>query len=157
MKVLEGRALVSPGDYAVVVSRFNELVTRRLLEGAVDLFRRHGGDPQTLTAVWVPGAFEIPLAAQRLAATKRYRAIVCLGAVIQGQTSHHEYINQQVAAGLQQVALTHGLPVTFGILTCGDLEQALERAGGKVGNKGHEAMLAALEQVQLLSLIDTAG
>ncbi|MFN5297953.1 MAG: 6,7-dimethyl-8-ribityllumazine synthase [Planctomycetaceae bacterium] len=151
MKILEGRALVSPGEYGVVVSRFNDLVTRRLLDGAIDLFRRHGGDPASLTVAWVPGSFELPLAAQGLAKTGRFRAIVCLGAVIQGQTTHHEYINQQVAAGLQQVALENHLPVTFGVLTCENMEQALDRAGGKVGNKGHEAMLAAIEMVQLLS------
>ncbi|RPI83651.1 MAG: 6,7-dimethyl-8-ribityllumazine synthase [Planctomycetaceae bacterium] len=154
MRVIEGELLAGDGQYAIVVSRFNELVTRRLLDGAVDTLRRHGGDPARTVVVWVPGSFEIPLAANRLARSGQYVAVICLGAVIQGDTTHHEYINHQVAAGLQRAALDSGIPVTFGVLTCSSLEQALDRAGGKVGNKGHEAALAAIEMVSLLRRID---
>jgi len=152
-QVIEGFMTSASGHFAVVVSRFNDLVTKRLLEGTVDTLRRHGVAEDRITAVWVPGAFEIPLVADRLAASKKYAAVICLGAVIQGSTSHHEYINSQVASGLMQVGLKHGLPVTFGVLTCESLEQALERAGGKAGNKGVEAALAALETVNVLEKI----
>lgn len=153
MPVIEGELLAGDGQYAVVVSRFNELVTRRLLDGALDTLRRHGGDPSRATVVWVPGSFEIPLAADRLARSGKFVAVICLGAVIQGETTHHEYINHQVAAGLQRAALETGIPLTFGVLTCSTLEQALDRAGGKSGNKGHEAALAAIEMVSLLGRI----
>jgi len=152
--MIEGDLLAGPGRYAVVVSRFNDLVTRRLLEGAVDTLRRHGADLERVDVAWVPGSFELPLAADRLARSGHYVAVICLGAVIQGETTHHEYINHQVAAGLQRVALETKLPVTFGVLTCGSLEQALDRAGGKAGNKGCEAALAAIEMVSLLPRLD---
>ena len=154
MKVVEGDLLAGPGRYAIVVARFNDLVTRRLLEGALDTLRRHGGDLEQVTVAWVPGSFELPLAADRLARSGKYVAVICLGAVIQGQTTHHEYINHQVAAGLQRAALESRIPVTFGVLTCGTMEQALDRAGGKAGNKGHEAALAAIEMASLLSRLD---
>jgi len=150
MKTFEGQLLTGSGRYAIVVSRFNDLVTRRLLDGALDTIRRHGGTTEQVDVAWVPGSFELPLAAGRLARSGRYVAVICLGAVIQGETTHHEYINHQVAAGLQQSALATGIPVTFGVLTCGSLDQALERAGGKAGNKGCEATLAAIEMVNLL-------
>lgn len=155
MKTFEGQLLAGSGRYAIVVSRFNDLVTRRLLEGALDTIRRHGGNADHVDVAWVPGSFELPLAASRLAHSGRYVAVICLGAVIQGETTHHEYINHQVAAGLQQTMLAAGVPVTFGVLTCGCLEQALERAGGKAGNKGCEATLAAIEMVNLLPQLDT--
>lgn len=151
MEIVSGRLVASPGDrYALVVSRFNELVTERLLAGAVETLRRHGVPDSQMVVVHVPGSFEIPLAARKLALSGRFAAVICLGAVIQGETSHHEYINQQVASGIQQLAREAGLPITFGILTCPSLEHALERAGGKVGNKGMEAALAALEMVDVL-------
>ena len=150
MKTFEGHLLTGSGRYAIVVSRFNDLVTRRLLDGALDTIRRHGGTTDQVDVAWVPGSFELPLAAGRLARSGRYVAVICLGAVIQGETTHHEYSNHQVAAGLQQLALDTGIPVTFGVLTCGSLDQALERAGGKAGNKGCEATLAAIEMVSLL-------
>jgi 6,7-dimethyl-8-ribityllumazine synthase len=137
-------------DVAIVVSRFNDLVTRRLLEGAIDTLTRHGTDPSRITIAWVPGSWEIPLAANRFARSGKCHAVICLGAVIQGSTSHHEYINSQTAGGIMQSMLSTGVPVTFGVLTCESLEQALERAGGKAGNKGHEAALAAIEMVNLL-------
>jgi 6,7-dimethyl-8-ribityllumazine synthase len=147
---IEGKLIGGTETYAIVVARFNDLVTRRLLEGALDTLRRHGVAEEKVTVVWVPGSFEIPLAADRLAKSKKYAAVICLGAVIQGQTTHHEYINHQVAAGLMQSGLQAGIPVLFGVLTCQSMEQALDRAGGKAGNKGHEAALAAIEMVNLL-------
>lgn len=151
MSVFEGTLLAGNGRYAIVVARFNDLVTRRLLDGAIDTIKRHGGSASQVDTIWVPGSFELPLAADRLAHSGKYVAVICLGAVIQGQTTHHEYINQQVAAGFQKVALETKIPVTFGVITCGSMEQALDRAGGKVGNKGVEATLAAIEMVNLLS------
>ena len=149
-KVLEGELLARDGEFAVVVSRFNALVTDRLLDGARNTFRRHGVADERITVAYVPGSFELPLAADRLARSGRYAAVCCLGAVIQGATTHHEYINQQVAAGLMQVGLATGVPVIFGVLTCQTMEQALDRAGGKVGNKGSEAALTAIEMAGLL-------
>ncbi|HUG94126.1 MAG TPA: 6,7-dimethyl-8-ribityllumazine synthase [Planctomycetaceae bacterium] len=140
--------------FAIVVSRYNEDVTGRLLDGALAMLHEHGVDDERITTVRVPGAFEIPLAADRLARSSQYAAVVCLGAVIQGETMHHEYINQQVAAGLMRVGLETGVPITFGVLTCQTLQQALDRAGGPHGNKGREAALAALEMVALLRQID---
>jgi 6,7-dimethyl-8-ribityllumazine synthase len=150
VKFIEGGVLAGNEAYAIVVSRFNELVTRQLLAGAVDTFRRHGVSEGRVTVVWVPGAFEIPLIAHKLAASGKYAAVCCLGAVIQGATSHHEYINQQVAAGIMRAGQENGVPVIFGVLTCQSLDQALERAGGKAGNKGSEAALAAIEMVNVL-------
>ncbi len=151
--VLSGRLIAGNESYAIVVSRFNDLITQRLLDGAVDTLLRHGSSDGQISVAWVPGAFEIPLAAERLAKTGKYAAVICLGAVIQGQTTHHEYINHQVAAAIMQLNHQYDLPVTFGVLTCQSMEQALDRAGGKSGNKGHEAALAAIEMVQLLKSI----
>ena len=152
-QVLSGRLIAGNESYAIVVARFNDLITQRLLDGAVDTLVRHGVGDDRITVAWVPGSFEIPLAAERLAKTGKYAAVICLGAVIQGQTTHHEYINHQVAAAIMQLNHQYDLPVTFGVLTCGSMEQALDRAGGKAGNKGHEATLAAIEMVQLLKSI----
>ena len=154
---LEGRLLVGDHRYAIVVARFNDLVTQRLLDGAIDTLRRHGAKDEYITVAWVPGSFEIPLAAERLAKSGTFAAVICLGAVIQGETDHHEYINHAVAQGLMQVSRETGIPVTFGILTCHTLEQALNRAGGKAGNKGAEATLAAIEMVSLISRLDDPG
>lgn len=151
---LEGDLLARDATFAIVVSRFNELVTDRLLDGALDTLRRHGVADDSVTVVHVPGSFEIPLVADRLARTGRYSAVCCLGAVIQGQTTHHEYINQQVAAGIMRASQDSGIPVVFGVLTCQTMEQALDRAGGKAGNKGAEAALAAIETVNTLKVID---
>ncbi len=145
-QVIEGRLQAERGQqFAVVVSRFNELVTQKLLEGAVSTLRRCGVNDEDITVVWVPGSFELPFAANELAKTGRYAAICCLGAVLQGETDHNQYINQQAAGGIMRVGLETGVPVLFGVLTCDNLEQALNRAGGKVGNKGAEAALAAVE------------
>ena len=150
MQTIEGELLAPKGAFAIVVSRFNELVTARLLEGAVNTLRRHGADEDQITVVWVPGSFEIPIVADRLAKSGKYLAVICLGAVIQGSTTHHEYINHQVAAGIMRSGQESGVPVLFGVLTCQTMEQALDRAGGKVGNKGSEAALAAIETVNVL-------
>lgn len=154
-QILTGRLIAGNEKYAIVVGRFNELVTQRLLDGAVDILVRHGVQDSNITVAWVPGSFEIPLAAEHLAKTKKFAAVICLGAVIQGQTTHHEYINHQVAAAIMRLNHEYDLPVTFGVLTCQSMEQALDRAGGKAGNKGHEAALAAIEMVQLLKGIDS--
>src|SRR4051812_43370666 len=153
-QILSGRLIAGNEVYAIVVARFNDLITNRLLDGALDTLRRHGANDDRITVAWVPGAFEIPVAAEALIQTKKFAAVICLGAVIQGQTSHHEYINHQVAAGIMRLNQEYHLPVTFGVLTCENMEQALDRAGGKAGNKGHEAALAAIEMVQLLKSIN---
>ena len=151
---IEGDLLAGDNNFAVVVARFNELITQRLLEGALDTLRRHGSDDDHLTVVRVPGSFEIPLMADRLAKIGKYAAVICLGAVIQGDTTHHEHINQQVAAGIGQAGVSSGVPVIFGVLTCQSMQQALDRAGGKAGNKGAEAALAAIEMVNLLKRLE---
>ena len=155
--VLEGNLLLTNCRVAIVVSRFNELVTERLLTGAIDTFRRHGLADDRITIVRVPGSFEIPLPAKRLAESGEFAAVVCLGAVIQGETSHHEYINQPMSAAIMQASLSSGVPVAFGVLTCQSMEQALDRAGGKAGNKGIEATLAAIEMINLLAQMKAQG
>lgn len=152
--VIEGRHVAPEGRFAIVVARWNELVTERLLEGAIATLRRHGVDEDRVTVVRVPGSFEIPLAASRLANHGTFAAVICLGAVIKGETTHDEYINSQVAGGIARASETSGIPVTFGVLTCLTMEQALDRAGGKAGNKGEEAVLAALELCSVLEQID---
>jgi len=153
-KLIEGDLLAREMSIAVVVSRWNELITGKLLEGALETFRRHGGSEENISVAWVPGSFELPLVADRLAKSGRFQAVCCLGAVIQGSTMHHDYINHQVAAGIMRSSQESGVPVLFGVLTCETMEQAMDRAGGKVGNKGSEATLAAIEMVNLLQSID---
>ena len=150
---LHGQLTAADASFAIVVSRFNDLITKRLLEGAIDTIVRHGGNADRITIAWVPGAFEIILAAAKLAKSGKHSAVICLGAVIQGATSHHEYINSQVAAGIMSITRETGIPVTFGVITCQSMDQALDRAGGKVGNKGNDAALAAIEMVSLLKKI----
>lgn len=152
-KLIEGDLLARDAKIAIVVSRWNDLITGRLLEGALETIRRHGGSEENVTVVWVPGSFELPLAADKLAKSGNYDAVCCLGAVIQGSTMHHDYINHQVAAGIMRSSQESGIPVLFGVLTCETMEQALDRAGGKVGNKGTEAVLAAIEMINLLKSI----
>ena len=153
MNMIEGDLLAYGDDFAIVVSRFNGLVTDRLLDGAIDALKRHGVEDNQVSVFRVPGSFEIPLVADRLANSGKYAAVICLGAVIQGETTHHEYINQQVAAGIMEISRESGVPVVFGVLTCQTTDQALARAGGKAGNKGAEAALAAIETVNLLKKI----
>ena len=140
-------------SFAIVVSRFNDLITNRLVDGARDTIVRLGGSDDAIDIAWVPGSFEIPVVASRLAASGKYSAVICLGAVIQGSTTHHEYINSQVASGIMNASLQTGIPVTFGVITCESMEQALDRAGGKVGNKGTEAAMAAIETARLLQQV----
>lgn len=155
--VIEGNLLAGDDRAAIVVSRFNDLVTERLLEGAVSTLKRHGLSDDRITVVRVPGAFELALPAHRLANSGTFTMVICLGAVIQGETTHHDYINHQTAAGILQASISSGIPVTFGVLTCENLEQALNRAGGKAGNKGIEAALAALESASLLRAMKSQG
>jgi 6,7-dimethyl-8-ribityllumazine synthase len=135
---------------AIACGRFNDLITERLLAGARDGLLRHGVDAASITEAWVPGAFELPLAASRLASSGEYDAVICLGAVIRGATGHYEHVAGQCAAGIARVALDTGVPVVFGVLTTETIEQALERAGTKAGNKGYESAETALEMVDLL-------
>ena len=150
---LHGQLTAADSSFAIVVSRFNDLITKRLLEGAIETVVRHGGTGDRITIAWVPGSFEIPLAASKFAKSGKYAAVICLGAVIQGSTTHHEYINSQVASGIMSITRETGIPVTFGVITCESMDQALDRAGGKVGNKGQEATLAAIEMINLLRKI----
>ena len=159
MTVFEGRiggagaSLVAPRRYAIVASRWNDLITERLLTGALDTFRRSGVADDDVDVAWVPGSFEIPLVAQRLAASGRYAAVVTLGAVIRGATGHYDLVAGQAAAGVARAALDTGVPVVFGVLTTDTIEQAVERAGTKAGNKGAEAAATALEMADLLRQI----
>ena len=150
MKVLEGKLVAGKGKFAIVASRFNEFIVSKLISGAEDTLVRHGVDSDDVTLVWVPGAFEIPLAAMKLAQAGKYCAIVCLGAVIRGSTSHYDYVCNEVSKGIAQVNLQTGVPAAFGIVTTENIEQAIERAGTKAGNKGADAALTALELANLL-------
>ena len=145
-----GSLEASAGRYAVVVSRYNESITKKLLQGALATLTAHGVDDADVDVAWVPGAFEIPLVADRLAGSGRYLAVLGLGAVIRGETAHDRYINRAVSLGLMEVGLRTGVPVLFGLLTCDTLEQAIHRSGGNVGNKGSECAAAALEMVNLI-------
>lgn len=152
-KLFEGVLLGKGLKFGVVVSRFNEFITQKLLDGAQDALRRHGVSPGDIDIAWVPGSFEIPLVAQKLARTEKYDAIICLGTVIRGGTPHFEYIATEVAKGVARVSLDTGLPVAFGVITADTLEQAIERAGTKEGNKGFDAAIDAIEMVDLLKSI----
>lgn len=147
--------VVQSQRFALVVSRFNEFIGSRLLAGAMDTLKRHGARDDQLTEVWVPGAWELPLAARALAESGKYAAVIALGCVIRGQTPHFEYVASEAAKGLAQVALETGVPVAFGVLTTDNLEQAIERAGSKSGNKGADAALSALEMTGVLAAIRT--
>jgi 6,7-dimethyl-8-ribityllumazine synthase len=152
-KLYEGVLLGKGLKFALVVSRFNEFITGKLLEGAQDALLRHGVGEEDIEVAWVPGSFEIPLAAKKLAQTNRYDAVICLGAVIRGNTTHHEYIAAEVTKGIAKVSLDADLPVVYGVITTENLEQAIERAGTKVGNKGFDAAVEAIEMVNLLRSI----
>jgi 6,7-dimethyl-8-ribityllumazine synthase len=148
--VLEGKSGPVSGRFGVVVSRYNEHITAKLLSGAIETLTRGGVADDAIDVAWVPGAWELPLVAQRMALSEQYVAVLCLGAVIKGETTHDEHINRQVSLSLGQIALEADLPVLFGVLTCNTVEQAIHRAGGNVGNKGQECAEAALEMVRLL-------
>lgn len=140
--------------FGLIVSRFNNLLTAKLLEGAIDCLVRHEVDEKSITVVWVPGSFEIPYAAAKLIKTKKYDAIICLGAIIKGDTPHFEYIANEASKGIARLALDSGLPVIFGIITADTLEQAIERAGTKAGNKGWDAALSGIEMANLYREIE---
>lgn len=150
MKTWTGQLNVGDQDkIAIVAARFNGMITEKLLEGAKDAFLRNGGSEENLEIIWVPGAFEIPFASQKLAKLNRFSAIVCLGAVIRGETSHYDYVCSEVSKGISKVSLDYNIPVMFGVLTTDSVEQALNRAGIKAGNKGFECMMGAIEMVGL--------
>jgi 6,7-dimethyl-8-ribityllumazine synthase len=150
MPTYEGTFAPPPGRFALVAARFNHFVVDHLVGGATDALRRHGVAEDAIDLVWVPGSFELPLVAKRLAGSGRYTAVICLGAVIRGDTSHYDHVAGEAAKGVAHAALATGVPVIFGVLTCDTLEQAINRAGAKAGNKGAEAALTAIEMVNLL-------
>ena len=147
---IEGNLSAEGRSFGIVASRFNDFVVKSLLEGAIDAIRRHGGDAESVDVVWVPGSFEIPVVARELALSGRYDALICLGAVIRGATAHFDYVAGGAAGGISKVALETGLPVIFGVITTESIEQAIERAGTKMGNKGFEAAVSAMEMADLM-------
>ncbi len=153
IKEVKGELTAGKGNYAIVVSRFNEFITAKLLSGAIDCLQRHGTDDEQISVLWVPGACEITIVAKKLAQSGKYVAILCLGAVIRGQTAHYDYICQQVSRGIGQINYDSLVPAVFGVLTCDTLEQAIERAGTKMGNAGADAALTAMETVNVMQQI----
>jgi 6,7-dimethyl-8-ribityllumazine synthase len=152
-KTIEGMLDAKGKRFAIVAGRFNELITKKLVDGAIDCLQRHTAAEKDITVIWVPGSFEIPLVAQRAAASKKYDAVICVGAVIRGGTPHFEYIAAEVSKGIASVGLSANLPVVFGVLTTDTIEQAVERAGTKAGNKGWDAALTAIEMTDLLGKV----
>ena len=152
--ILEGKLLAEGMRVAIVASRFNELITNKLLAGALDVLQRHGVADGDIDVAWVPGAFEIPMVAKKLAETKRYDAVICVGAVIRGSTTHYDYVCSEVSKGVAQAGLSTGVPVIFSVLTTENIEQAIERAGTKAGNKGADGAMAAIEMANLLRQIN---
>ncbi len=150
---IEGNLSAAGRSFGIVASRFNDFIVRRLLDGALDAIGRHGGDLASVDVIWVPGSFEIPIAAKRLALSGCYDAVVCLGAVIRGATAHFDYVANGAASGISSVALEANLPVIFGVITTETIEQAVERAGTKLGNKGFEAAVTAIEMADLMPRI----
>lgn len=153
VKTLEGALIAKGKKFGIVASRFNDFITKRLLEACIDALTRHGAKETEAEVAWVPGAFEIPLVAKRMATSKKYDAVICLGTIIRGETPHFDYIAAEVAKGVARVALDSGVPTIFGIITADNIEQAINRAGTKEGNKGRDAALVAIEMVNLLSTI----
>ncbi len=150
MKIFEGKLVAEDITIGIVASRFNEFITSKLLDGAMDGLLRHDVQEKNVHVAWVPGAFEIPLIASKMAKSGRYDAVICLGAVIRGATSHYDYVCNEVSKGVASVALSSGIPVMFGVLTTDNIEQAIERAGTKAGNKGYDCALSAIEMVNLI-------
>lgn len=150
MRTLEGKMTGKGMKVGIVAARFNEFITSKLLGGAVDMLRRHEVAEEDITTAWVPGAFEIPVIAKKMAESGRYDAVICLGAVLRGSTSHYDYVCNEVSKGIAQVSMGSGIPVMFGVLTCENIEQAIERAGTKAGNKGAECANGAIEMVNLM-------
>lgn len=153
MNIIEGKLIAEGQKIAIVAGRFNEIITNKLLGGAVDAFKRHGGEEKDIDLAWVPGAFEIPLVAKKLAESKKYDAVVCLGAVIRGATPHFDMVANETTKGIAAAGLQTGVPIIFGVLTTDNIEQAVERAGSKAGNKGFEAVTTAIEMVNLMKQI----
>lgn len=153
VKTIEGNLIAKGKKFGIIASRFNDFITKELVSGCLDTLTRHGVSNEDLSIVWVPGAFEVPLLAQRLAKAKSYDALICLGTVIRGSTPHFDYIASEVAKGIAKVSLDSGLPVIFGIITADTIEQAVERAGTKEGNKGRDAALSAIEMANLLTQV----
>jgi 6,7-dimethyl-8-ribityllumazine synthase len=151
MPTFEGTLAARAGKFAVVAARFNQIVVDSLVRGALEGLKRHGVADEAIDLVWVPGSLEIPVIAQKLAASKRYGAVICLGAVIRGDTDHFEHVAGGTANGITQAALSTGVPIIFGVLTCDTMEQALNRAGGKAGNKGFDAAATAIEMANLMN------
>ena len=151
--ILEGKLIAEGMRVAIVASRFNEFITNKLLSGALDVLHRHGVADGDVDVAWVPGAFEIPMIAKKLAETKRYDAVICVGAVIRGSTSHYDYVCSEVSKGVAQAGLATGVPVIFSVLTTENIQQAIERAGTKAGNKGADGAMAAIEMANLLQQI----
>ena len=152
-KVIQGMLDAKAKSFGITVSRFNEFITQKLLEGALDCLRRHGADDDKITIAWVPGSFEIPYAASKMAQSKKFDAVIALGAVIRGQTPHFDYIANEVAKGIARISLDTGVPAIFGVITADPLEQAIERAGTQAGNKGWNAALSAIEMTSLFEHI----
>lgn len=152
-KVISAKLDAGAHRFALAAARFNEFITSKLVDGAVDALVRHGADREKMTLVWTPGSFELPLVAQKLARSGDYDAVICLGCLIRGQTPHFEFIAAECAKGIAQVSMETGVPATFGVITADSLEQAVDRAGTKAGNKGADAALAAIEMVNLLAAI----
>ncbi|MDD5504216.1 MAG: 6,7-dimethyl-8-ribityllumazine synthase [Candidatus Omnitrophica bacterium] len=152
-RVIEGALIAKGKCFGIVVSRFNDFITKKLLESCIDTLLRHGAKDQEIEAAWAPGAFELPLVAKKMAGSKRYDAIICLGTVIRGETPHFDYVASEASKGVAKVGLDTGIPVIFGIITADNMEQAIKRAGAKEGNKGKDAALSAIEMINLLSAI----
>ena len=153
INTIEGKLITHDEKYCIIISRFNEFIGSKLLSGAIDELTRHGVNEENITVVWAPGAFEIPLVAQKVAKSGKYDAIITLGAIIKGSTAHFDYVCAELSKGIAHVSLETGVPVLFGVLTTDNLEQAIERAGTKAGNKGSDAAKAAIEMVNLVKLI----
>ena len=153
-KIIEGELLVRDLRFGIVITRFNDFVVEPLLRGALDALKRHGASDKQIEIVRVPGAFDLPVVARKLALSRRYEALIALGAVIRGQTPHFDYVAGECASGLARIALESGVPIAFGVLTTDTMEQAVDRAGGKAGNKGADAALAALEMANLLRRLE---
>lgn len=150
VNLYEGNLIAKDLRFAILVSRFNEFIGSKLLDGALDAIRRHGGDESNVDLVWVPGAFEIPLIAKKLADSKKYDAVICLGAIIRGSTPHFDYVAAELSKGIASASMDSGVPVMFGVLTTDTIEQAIERAGTKAGNKGFDAAVSAIEMANLV-------
>ncbi len=157
MKTYEGKLIARDYRFAIVVSRFNEFISGHLLSGALDCLKRHEADEDKIEIIWVPGSFEIPLAALKAAKSGRYDAVICLGAVIRGSTPHFDYVASEVSKGIASVGLETNTPVIFGVITTDTLEQAIERSGSKAGNKGWQAAASAIEMADLSSCLDSSG